>query len=410
MDGINGLLDFIKTPEGQGLLAGAFGYAANAQRGTPINNLGRGGIAGLLGYSNAMERQTQQEENKYQRQFRDMQMEQMRGQMERQRSQDDWRKNLPSVLGQAQATYSAGDEGPVKTPGNPQALQDYLLRPESPFADELLKRRILPQSPEYKVVGNSLVKIGDGGVSSVFDAPQKPTEAPAAVREYEYAQTQGFKGSFQDWETAKRRASAPSVAVNMSDPTAVAKAALQFQNDYRAATKPSFARSTAYNAMLEASQNPSAKGDLTMVYSFIKALDPESVVREGEIDLVNANRSIPDSIKGYAQRLASGQSLLPQERQDLLNQARTLSFTDYTRSRRDIQAYRENAQRLGLDPELYAPDPYAGVDFGPRKAPGKAAAPMADMPPAQQHKGRTIRDTQTGKLLQSDGMIWKEVK
>jgi len=36
--------------------------------------------------------------------------------------------------------------------------------------------------------------------------------------------------------------------------------------------------------------------------------------------------------------------------------------------------------------------------------------PMASMPPAQQHKGRTIRDTATGKKIQSDGMIWKEVQ
>ncbi len=51
-----GLLDFINTPEGQGLLAGAFGGLAGARRGTPFNNVGRAGMAGLLGYGNAQER------------------------------------------------------------------------------------------------------------------------------------------------------------------------------------------------------------------------------------------------------------------------------------------------------------------------------------------------------------------
>ena len=37
-------------------------------------------------------------------------------------------------------------------------------------------------------------------------------------------------------------------------------------------------------------------------------------------------------------------------------------------------------------------------------------APMASLPPAQQHKGRMIRDTETGKTLRSDGLAWKEVK
>jgi len=72
--------------------------------------------------------------------------------------------------------------------------------------------------------------------------------------------------------------------------------------------------------------------------------------------------------------LATGKSLLPEERQDMLEQARTLSFTDYKRSRNDIKAFRDNAGRLGLDPQLYAPDPYQGVDFGPRKLGGSPQA------------------------------------
>ena len=48
-----GLLDFATTPMGQGLLAAAFGGLAGANRNTPINNLGRAGLAGLAGYSAA---------------------------------------------------------------------------------------------------------------------------------------------------------------------------------------------------------------------------------------------------------------------------------------------------------------------------------------------------------------------
>ena len=49
------ILDFLKTPAGQGLLSGAFGYAANAKKGTPWNNFGRGGMTGLLGYNTAID-------------------------------------------------------------------------------------------------------------------------------------------------------------------------------------------------------------------------------------------------------------------------------------------------------------------------------------------------------------------
>lgn len=52
-----GLLGFIRSPEGQGLLSAAFGGLAGAQRGAPLNSLGRAGMAGLMGYSGAQDRE-----------------------------------------------------------------------------------------------------------------------------------------------------------------------------------------------------------------------------------------------------------------------------------------------------------------------------------------------------------------
>lgn len=58
---MDGLLDFVKTPEGQGLLAAAFGAAASAGHGGPVNTLGAAGLSGIAGYSaassNALKRQ-----------------------------------------------------------------------------------------------------------------------------------------------------------------------------------------------------------------------------------------------------------------------------------------------------------------------------------------------------------------
>ncbi|MBV4459170.1 hypothetical protein KVG96_14515 [Pseudomonas sp. COR58] len=50
---MDGLLDFVKTPAGQGLLAAAFGGLASAGRGGPINTLGAAGLSGVAGYSAA---------------------------------------------------------------------------------------------------------------------------------------------------------------------------------------------------------------------------------------------------------------------------------------------------------------------------------------------------------------------
>lgn len=53
-----GLLNWMKSPEGQGLLATVFGGLAGAQRGQPLNSLGRAGMSGLAGYGGALDRQT----------------------------------------------------------------------------------------------------------------------------------------------------------------------------------------------------------------------------------------------------------------------------------------------------------------------------------------------------------------
>lgn len=63
---MTGLLDFAKTPEGQGLLAAVAGGLTGARRGTPINNIGRAGLSGLAGYSNAVDTQGTQELRTYQ--------------------------------------------------------------------------------------------------------------------------------------------------------------------------------------------------------------------------------------------------------------------------------------------------------------------------------------------------------
>ena len=79
-----GLLDdftqFIKTPEGQGLLSGAAGWAAGARKGTPWNNIGRGGLAGLSGYASAQDQAMQMSQAEQAKALREMQIAQMRQQ------------------------------------------------------------------------------------------------------------------------------------------------------------------------------------------------------------------------------------------------------------------------------------------------------------------------------------------
>lgn len=75
---MEGLLDFIKTPVGQGLLSTVFGGLAGARRGQPFNSLGRAGLAGLSGYSGALERNAQTGKEAQALELQKMQMDDIR--------------------------------------------------------------------------------------------------------------------------------------------------------------------------------------------------------------------------------------------------------------------------------------------------------------------------------------------
>ena len=207
---MNGLLDFVKTPEGQGLLSAVAGGLAGARRGQPINSLGRAGLAGLAGYSGAQDRVLQQDEAAVQKQYRDMQMQTMQNQQAQQKAQQDWRSGLSGAMKQMEPTYGAGDEGPTMTPGNPNALQDYAMLPNSPFADEILKQRLFPKAPERKVVDGTIVELGADGPKSIWTAPAKPKAAPSSVREFQYGQA---NPAFNDWLLTGKKASGTNVSV-----------------------------------------------------------------------------------------------------------------------------------------------------------------------------------------------------
>lgn len=84
---MDGLLDFVKTPEGQGLLAAAFGGLAGARRGAPVNTLGIAGLAGLTGYSTAQSRESTE-------QYRNMQAQQIQANLKKQQMAMDMAQRM----------------------------------------------------------------------------------------------------------------------------------------------------------------------------------------------------------------------------------------------------------------------------------------------------------------------------
>ncbi len=167
-------------------------------------NFGQAFGRGLQGYQQSM---SASEDAK----LRKMQMDETKRKLEEQQGLRDWRAGLTGVLQQKVSVPS--DAGPTAAPDT-AAINQYLLDPRSPFADKLIERRLFPKEEEPYTLGEGQVRYKGGQV--VARGPAKTVEQPSAVREYEYALGQGYKGTFEQFQTAQKRAGASSTTVKVN--------------------------------------------------------------------------------------------------------------------------------------------------------------------------------------------------
>lgn len=181
-------------------------------------------------------------------------------------------------------------------------------------------------------------------------------------------------------------AAAPRMTVNTSDPTAVAREMRGIVNDFDQKTEKPREIISQYQRMLNAVENPSAAGDIALVFSFYKTIDPISAVREGEYDKVLASSSVPDRIKNYIRKVQTGEVLAPSMREDLLNTARQNVNAVVPQLQNLTSNYRSFVSSIGGDPDKVIRDPLSGFDLNSRGAPPAPPTPTA--PPATTNRPR----------------------
>lgn len=87
-------------------------------------------------------------------------------------------------------------------------------------------------------------------------------------------------------------------------------------------TKSTQEVAAAYNRMQNAAKEPSAAGDLSLIFNYMKMLDPRSTVREGEFANAQNAAGVPTKILNTYNNIMSGQRLSAEQRIDFLKNAR----------------------------------------------------------------------------------------
>lgn len=248
--------------------------------------------------------------------------------------EEEWRRVAPEVLGQ--------DVGFADAPYAIAALRGGIEGLEAPETE-------LMTVP----AGNSVIDKANPNQGAVFTAPDAPKPTPDILN-FEYGQ--------KNPEFA--------AGLNAPDPAARAGQTEGLRKEYNALAKDFRSVHDAY-ARIEATTGESPQADMSLIFQFMKMLDPGSTVREGEYASAEQTRGLPDTVAALYNKALTGETLTPQQRDEFRGQARNL----YERAASDNKSvgdqYRSLAEQNKLDPNQVV------LPYGGAMAPGEDA-PAAD--------------------------------
>jgi hypothetical protein len=226
-----------------------------------------------------------------------------------------------------------------------------------PFAQ--VPGSIIPKTLAPQVVGNAedgIFVVGGGG-----GARPRPAAAPSAVA---------------GPAPAAAPAAAPAVA---GPPTAAAPApaagpvplipgtgkAFAREKDLRATftteMKPFTDLAQAFRKVEAAALNPSAAGDISLVYGYMKILDPGSTVMQGEQATAANAGGVSDRVRAMYNKALTGETLADNVRQDFYAQSRNLIESQRPLQQDISERYGLIATQNKLDPNQIVFDPFKRI-------------------------------------------------
>lgn len=129
------------------------------------------------------------------------------------------------------------------------------------------------------------------------------------------------------------------------------RAVNQLADDFARDSRDFISRAQSYETVRSAAVNDTPAGDLSLIFAYMKMLDPGSVVREGEFATAQNAAAVPDQIRNLYNRVLRGTRLTPEQRADFLARARDIYRGAKRRQDRLIDQYRKRAIRRGINPD-----------------------------------------------------------
>lgn len=110
----------------------------------------------------------------------------------------------------------------------------------------------------------------------------------------------------------------------------------------------------AYTRVEASAVNPSAAGDLALLFSFMKILDPGTGVKEGEYANAENSAGVPERIRAQYNKAINGERLTDQMRNDFVSRARGLYQSQAVNYNQTATQYRGLGTSYGYEPDRIA--------------------------------------------------------
>lgn len=200
---------------------------------------------------------------------------------------------------------------------------------------------------------------------SLEDAVRKRA-ADLKLTEAQTAQAVAAAGKMTAEAEAARR-TATETASGVVPPEKRPEAEAKLRKEYNDNTKGFTEVRSAYDRV-QASQD-NAVGDLSLIFGYMKMLDPGSVVREGEFATAQNAAGVPDRVVNIYNRILRGERLNPEQRSAFKTQAGQL----YNAAQKQEQVVRDGITRIGTAMGLKTENIFyeAAVPAGPPAAGGE---------------------------------------
>ena len=126
-------------------------------------------------------------------------------------------------------------------------------------------------------------------------------------------------------------------------------------------TKDTQVIASSYQKIQEVQDNPSPAGDISLIFNYMKMLDPASVVREGEQATAASAAAVPDRIRNAYNLLIEGEKLTPNQRKDFVNKARSTYKGQLAVQKTVDDKIRRVIKKRGLDESMVIDESLSGL-------------------------------------------------